>query len=257
MTVNVCAKMCVSECVCAAFLPSLKAWKHNYALTQRHRPAFHMTHWAPVFGHKSTAAGVEVAPHKHGSMLETGGWVLRLHYPALKCSCLHGSRTVRHSVCVCDSDDVRMAHDGSYCCCCLPLFSLLYWKSWKSTDYNKKSQNKKHFGILCTFHNLLHLLPPPQLTRYIWQHWLLTTNEQKGRFRLNLQIQTNSPKNIYTGVPVTTVTHGKTVVQWLCNICADIFLWVNLRSTNHCLFKDVCRHMEAINRFLKALKVPE
>lgn len=108
---------------------------------------------------------------------------------------------------------------------------------------------KKRFGILCTFHNLLHLLPPPQLTRYIWQHRLLTTTEQKGCFHLNLQIQTNSPKNIYTGYPVT---HGKTVVQWLCNICADIFLWVYLRSTNHCLFKDVCRHMKAINRFLKA-----
>lgn len=82
------------------------------------------------------------------SMPQTGSWVLRLHCPALKCSCLHGSQSVRHSVCVCDSD-VRMAHDGSYCCCS-PLFSLLYWKSWKSTDYNKK-----------TFPNTVHL---PQFT---------------------------------------------------------------------------------------------
>lgn len=127
---NVCATMCVSECVCAAFLPSLKAWKHNYALTQRHRPAFDMTHQAPVFGHPQIhSCGGGGRSAQRGSMPQTSSWVLRLHCPALKCSCLQGSQTVRHSVCVCDSDDVRMAHDGPYCCCCSPLFSLLYWKS--------------------------------------------------------------------------------------------------------------------------------
>lgn len=94
----VCAKMCVSECVCAAFLPSLKAWKHNYALTQRHRPAFHMTHRAPVFGHKSTAAGVEVALHnKYASNRQLG--------PATALSCsevfLSSWFTVCKAFCVC------------------------------------------------------------------------------------------------------------------------------------------------------------
>lgn len=153
MTVNVCAKMCVSECVCAAFLPSLKAWKHNYALTQRHRPAFHMTHWAPVFGHKSTAAGVEVAPHKHGSMLETGGWVLRLHYPALKCSCLHGSRTVRHSVCVYATPMMFEWHTMDRTAAAVRLCSLCFTGSLEKALFTIKKTK--------TFRNTVHL---PQFT---------------------------------------------------------------------------------------------
>lgn len=180
-------------------------------------------------------------------MPRTSSCVLRLHCPALKCSCLHGAQTVRHSVCVCDSDDVRMAHDGSYCCCCSPLFSLLYWKIWKSTNYNRKC-----FQILSTFHNLLHLLPPPQLNTHIWQHRLFTTNEGKRLISSQSTNPNKFTKDYLHWLSRNTLTHGKTVVQWLCNICADILLWVYLRSTNHCLFKYVCRHMEAINWFLKA-----
>lgn len=172
----VCKNVCVSECVCAAFLPSLKAWKHNYALTQRHRPAFHMTHRTLVFGHKSTAVGVEVALHNVEVCLKPAASPAT----ALSCSKVFSSSwfTDCKAFCVCmwlwwwrTMDRTAAAH----------LCSLCFTGSLE-----KALITRKGFQILPTFHNWLHLLPPPQLTRYIWQHQLLTTNEQKGWFHLKI-----------------------------------------------------------------------
>lgn len=108
-------------------------------------------------------------------------------------------------VCVCDSVDVGMAHDGSYCCCS-PSFSLFTW-----LEVLKKALiTLKSFRTLFTLHTWLRLPPPPQLTRYIWQHRLLTTTEERGWVHLK---QSKNPNKFTVEYlhwfPVATFRDGK------------------------------------------------
>lgn len=154
-------------------------------------------------------------------------------------------------VCVCVCLWFRWRWNGTWWIVLL-LFTFIL-SLYLTGSLEKALITLKSFRTLFTLHTWLRLPPPPQLTRYIWQHLLLTTTEEGGWVHLK---QSKNPNKFTVEYlhwfSVANFRDGKTVAQWIRNIRADVFDWVYPRGTNHCLFRYECRHMEAINRFLTA-----